>query len=80
MKSKYRVGQEVYVNGSFGPVTGTVTKIEPPCVFIETGNGQIRVNSEGKECGPNGMAYTHDFNIMFGPGPWEIVAIRGDLQ
>jgi hypothetical protein len=65
------VGQEVCINGGFGPVEGTVTKIVPPCIYVES-NGQQRFNSDGKECGPNGEAYTYAFNVMFGPGPWEI--------
>ena len=70
------VGQEVCVNGGFGPIVGRVSWIEPPCIYVETRNDQLRFNREGKECSPNGTAYTYAFNVMFGPGPWEIVSDR----
>jgi hypothetical protein len=66
------IGQHVYVDGGFGPLDGTVIKIEPPCIYVETDNWRLRFNNDGKECGPNGKAYTYDFNVMFGPGPWEL--------
>jgi hypothetical protein len=66
------VGQEVYINGGFAPMGGKVVKIMASCVYIETSNGQFRFNSDGKECGPDGKAYTYTNNVMFGPGPWKI--------
>jgi hypothetical protein len=70
------VGQEVFINGGSGPVEGKVIKIMPPCIYVETTNGQFRFNSDGKECDPKGTAYTHNGNVIFGPGPWEL-DIRG---
>ncbi len=67
------VGQAVVVNGGFGPIDGTVIRIEPLSVLIDMGNGLIRVNSDGEECGPDGKAYAHEFDPTFGPGPWKIV-------
>lgn len=66
------VGQNVYVNGGFGPVEAKVIKVEPLCVYVETGlHGQLRFNNDGKECHPNGKAYTYEAN-GFDPGPWEL--------
>jgi hypothetical protein len=66
------VGQRVYINGGFGPVAGRVVKVEPLCVYVETSNGQLRFNKDGKECGLDGKAYDYENNVMFGPGPWEL--------
>jgi hypothetical protein len=66
------VGQDVHVNGGFGPVEGKVVKVVPPCIWVETGIRQPRFNADGKECDPNGKTYTYDFDVTFGPGPWEL--------
>ena len=66
------VGQNVYVNGGFGPVEGKVVEVVPPSIYVETDNWKLRFNLDGKECDPNGKAYTYEFNVMFGPGPWEL--------
>jgi hypothetical protein len=70
MGATLTAGQNVYVNGGFGPVEGTVVKIVPPCIWVETGFRQLRFNTDGKECDPNGKAYMYDFDVTFGPGPW----------
>lgn len=71
--NKLVVGQEVSVDGGFGPVNAKVIKVVPPCIYVETGCcGQLRFNADGKECDANGKAYTYEFNAMFGPGPWEL--------
>ena len=66
------VGYPVLVNGGFGPVQGTIVKIDRLCIYVETANGRFRFNSDGKECGPDGKAYSYENNTMFGPGPWEL--------
>jgi hypothetical protein len=67
-----RVGQEVYINGGFGPVEGKVVKLSSPCIYVETANGRFRFNSEGKECDPAGATHSYTPDVMFGPGPWQI--------
>ena len=71
-KQTLAVGQGVYVNGGFGPVEGKIVKVAPPCIYVETPNGQLRFNNDGKECGPDGKALIYENNVMVGPGPWEI--------
>jgi hypothetical protein len=71
--STYSVGQNVCVNGGFGPIDGRVKRVEPLCIYVETDNWQLRFNTDGKECDPKGKAYTYEFDVMFGPGPWELV-------
>lgn len=66
------VGQDVRINGGFGPVDGRVVEISPPCIYVETANGRFRFNLDGKECSPDGKACTYERNIMVGPGPWEL--------
>ena len=67
------VGYTVLVNGGFGPVEGTIVKIDRPCIYVETANGRLRFNYYGQECGPDGVGYTYPFSPMFGPGPWELL-------
>jgi hypothetical protein len=69
------VGQEVYINGGFGPVEGKIVKVDPPCIYVEIANGRFRFNSDGKECGLDGKAFTYASNVMFGPGPWELKSL-----
>jgi hypothetical protein len=69
------VGQELYINGGFGPVEGKVVKVSSPCIYVETANGRFRFNSDGKECNCNGIACSYTPDGIFGPGPWEIEAI-----
>jgi hypothetical protein len=69
----FAVGQDVYLDGGFGPIEGKIVKVSPPCIYVETGAcGQIRFNNDGKECGPDGKAWTYENNVMFGPGPWKL--------
>ena len=70
--TKLGVGQHVHIDGGFGTVEGTIVDVATPCIYVETANGRFRFNSDGKECGLNGRAYTYHSNMMFGPGPWRI--------
>lgn len=78
MESKaFVVGQDVYINGGVGLVWGKVVEVSPPCIYVEPDKEycfplRIRFNSDGKECGPDGVACTYENNIMAGPGPWEL--------
>jgi len=70
---KAAVGQRVLIDGGFGPVEGTISEVSSQYVCVEA-NGRIRLNNDGEECDPNGVASTYTFNVMFGPGPWKILA------
>jgi hypothetical protein len=76
MNTKLVIGQNVYVDGGFGPVEAKVVEIASPCVYVETGTyGQLRFNENGEECGSDGNAYTYENNPMIGPGPWELKSV-----
>jgi hypothetical protein len=66
------VDQEVCINGGVGLVWGKVVEVSPLCIYVETDWTRIRFNQDGKECGPDGKACVYEYNIMVGPGPWEL--------
>jgi hypothetical protein len=73
VKKKLVVGQDVDIRGiSFGRFMGKVVKIEPPCIWVEMGNGINRFNSDGKECAPDGRAYNNSPIVIDDPGPYEL--------
>jgi hypothetical protein len=69
-RMKLQIGQQFVIDGGYAPDVGTVVKIEPPCVYVNTGGwGELRFNADGDECNPDGTQaeghYLPQFSLPF---------------
>ena len=50
-----KIGQHFVIDGGYAPDIGTVVRIEPPCVYANTGAwGELLFDADGDECNPDG--------------------------
>jgi hypothetical protein len=78
-RMKLEVGQQVFIDGGFGPEEAIISDIVPPCVYVDSAqHGRLRFNSRGDECLPDGtpvipqVAYPR--GVMAGPGPFRLLS------